>query len=1241
MKILAIRIKNLASLEGITEIDFTKEPLSSAGIFAITGPTGSGKTTILDALCLALYAKTPRYAQAREQGIELRDVNGNSIKQNDTRGILRDGTADGFAEVDFRSIDGQDYRATWSVRRARNKADGSLQDYHISLKNLSTRTDIPGRKNETLQQIERLIGLNFEQFTRSVLLAQGDFTAFLKADKDEKSSLLEKLTGTSIYSEISSHIFERAKEEEQRMESLAERKGSIATLTDTEITELEAQGEELQSEINELNLQKTKVQDILKWHEQTTNLKENLSHAETFYQQAFQDKETAKERQAQLVLIEKIQPIRPLTENLARLEQELAEQKAETESLKAQQESLHQEKGKLTTSLQEATEALSIARKNLADAEPLLQQARALDILLEKSEESIHEERQSVLAIENKIKTLDEEQKNMQETAAQLASEIKKLESWQTANQARAAIAENHNLIANKLSDAQKWVNEGKQIQTEIENISQNIEKNKKEVNDRQAQIDLLQTEIEKARKAYQKESDEIAKMPFEKWQQEKEETNIAIEIFREADLRWKDLYGKKEALQTIVAKQQGCHQKLTKAEALLEETAASLVKSEIRQNTSRQMLDKARLESAADVVSLRAQLTENTPCPVCGSTMHPYAMHAVENMLNALEKEYDLHRKSHEDTFKQHSTLQGSIEQLKADIRQLDIDSREINETIFTLSLTWEKSDIGQESKDIDEANKTEWIQQQINGAKEKLHTLEAQIGHYHLQKSAAEKLRDMLYTQEQKLQSAKEQSGKLLNHIALTEREKQHLITRAEQLNADLSDIEKLLTPHFSSTDWVTKWRENPTGFLQSVHSFAKIWQEKTASLADKQGELKETAQKAGFLKQQIDTAREELSLQTAKAAHLAKQHSLLEQERKALFNGEDCTLTESKLKSIVQQAEESLKNQEQQYTALELRIAQASTELKHIVSETQQITTERFDVRQRLDKWLQEHNNTDTAQIGEETLQGLLQFSHEWIAREREEIKTITEALTKADTVLAERKRALAEHLLQQTSEQTQEDLAQQLSLIHESLTQKTQESNEVFYRLRTDKHHKSQISELLAQINAQQLIAENWSRLNSLVGSADGKKFRQIAQEYTLDVLLHYANQHLSILSKRYQLQRVPDTLALQVVDGDMGDEVRTVYSLSGGESFLVSLALALGLASLSSNRMQVESLFIDEGFGSLDPQTLIIAMDALERLQNQGRKVGVISHVQDMTERIPVQIQVHRHGSGRSVVEVVG
>ena len=249
MKILAIRIKNLASLEGTTEIDFTSEPLCSAGIFAITGATGAGKSTILDAICLALYGKTPRYLQAKESGVEIQDVQGSTMSQGDVRSILRDGTADGFAEVDFVGIDNAQYRVNWSVRRARNRIDGSMQSDSVQLKNITSNVDIPGKKAETYKEIERLVGLNFEQFTRSVLLAQGDFTAFMKASKDEKSSLLEKLTGTHIYSEISKKIYEKFRVEEGFLRDLNLRKEGISTLSEEQIALLKLEQTSVESEL--------------------------------------------------------------------------------------------------------------------------------------------------------------------------------------------------------------------------------------------------------------------------------------------------------------------------------------------------------------------------------------------------------------------------------------------------------------------------------------------------------------------------------------------------------------------------------------------------------------------------------------------------------------------------------------------------------------------------------------------------------------------------------------------------------------------------------------------------------------------------------------------------------------------------------------------------------------------------------------------------------------------------------
>ena len=242
-------------------------------------------------------------------------------------------------------------------------------------------------------------------------------------------------------------------------------------------------------------------------------------------------------------------------------------------------------------------------------------------------------------------------------------------------------------------------------------------------------------------------------------------------------------------------------------------------------------------------------------------------------------------------------------------------------------------------------------------------------------------------------------------------------------------------------------------------------------------------------------------------------------------------------------------------------------------------------------------------------------------------------IAKDLTEASADLLRRKAALDKW----TADYLDSSGGEPLEVI---LSRYTQEKTELAFRLRTQTENKAKVSGLQEELNVRRTESERWAKLNELAGSADGAKFRRIAQGYTLDILLNYATVQLRELTRRYRLDRVPETLALQVIDRDMCDEVRTVHSLSGGESFLVSLALALGLSSLSSNRMRVESLFIDEGFGSLDAETLRVAMDALESLRTQGRKIGVISHVQEMTERIPVRICVNRAGNGRSFLEVL-
>jgi exonuclease SbcC len=163
---------------------------------------------------------------------------------------------------------------------------------------------------------------------------------------------------------------------------------------------------------------------------------------------------------------------------------------------------------------------------------------------------------------------------------------------------------------------------------------------------------------------------------------------------------------------------------------------------------------------------------------------------------------------------------------------------------------------------------------------------------------------------------------------------------------------------------------------------------------------------------------------------------------------------------------------------------------------------------------------------------------------------------------------------------------------------------------------------------------------WVKLQELIGSNDGNKFAKFAQGITLDQLIHLANRHLKILTSRYSLIRSEDEkqqLEIEVIDAFQGDVNRLVSTLSGGESFIVSLALALGLSELASQKIAIDSLFLDEGFGTLDEESLETALNALAHLQSGGKMVGVISHVEALKQRISTEIKVVPNGDGTSRV----
>lgn len=990
MKILAIRGRNLASLEGEFEADFTSEPLLSAGIFAISGPTGAGKSTILDAMCLALFARTPRTDQAKENNVKLRDVNEEVLPQSDPRFLLRRGTASGYAEVDFLALNGHRYRSRWSVGRARDKENGRLQSPRVTLHNIDKEEEEQGTRSELQARVVELIGLTFEQFTRSVLLAQNDFSTFLKAEQGEKASLLEKLTGTELYSAISRTIFEKNAVAKEAYDKIQARIQGIELLTEEAEQELQIRLKE--SEASLLALEKAKAEQ------------QTLQEAVKSTEQQIATRQTQQKDAAA-----KLEKVTELL-NAARkdYEQGLVEEQRSESEFKALQQELQQARG--------LDVRLDAAIRSVADTETRLREALA------RKKEG-----------EDKLKAAQTRQQ-------QSTAEIARLSEWRERYRSKESIAEQLTALLLHLDAASA-------ARQAIEKAGKTIATTKQTAERLVAQLATIRQAAETKRAQLQKTEETIVRS--------------------EKELKALDIAALDKQIESV------------------------------RLERENLLIEQARQAASGDVLELRKKLQEGTPCPVCGSTHHPVVTHPAVT---------------------------------------------EVPKVIAALTLQLEQLN----------ARKTAYA-----GSEKQLNQLRQQLLQLHKELTEADHTRTDLQGR-QKLAETQ---------IA---REEAIRAESQETLAKSLSAANRL----FGNDDWQRGWQQDPDSFRDTLTTFARQWHDNTEKLQQLQRE--QSAQKAEY-------------------------------ESYASF-----------LPSLIKQVEEVTLLHEQNRTAL---LALQSERARLLGGKpADQVESAYTRRKEELKERMKRLQTVQTDQSGiADQLRGIA--------------GQIAQDLQKASDDLVVRQKALADWTEAWNTAHDNEPLELLLPRI-------TQEKNEYAFRLRTQAGNKQKIASQQEELNACRLESERWAKLNELAGSADGAKFRRIAQGYTLDVLLSYANVQLRDLSRRYRLERVPETLALQVIDRDMCDEIRTVHSLSGGESFLVSLALALGLSSLSSNRMKVESLFIDEGFGSLDADTLRIAMDALESLRTQGRKIGVISHVQEMTERIPVQIRVSRAGNGRSFLEVI-
>lgn len=1216
MKITAVRIHNLASIVD-AEIDFTQAPLKDAGLFAITGDTGAGKSTFLDAICLALYTKTARLKGDKGNLI---DFNGDSIKLNDARNLLRRGKWEGFAEVDFVGQDKHLYRARYSIQRTHKKVTGKLKVAEHTLVTLPDETLIAD-KSQTLKQIESKIGLSFEQFSRAVLLAQHEFAAFLKATGDERAQLLECLTGTDKFSLIGKRIFERNKELKDKFDLLQASLSSYSLLSEDELAIKHTTLNELKQQIEHTKKTLISTEQNLNWYKQASALELALEEATKSHQHATnelakiaQQSEQAKQAQSAL----EIKDNRKRHEYLTAQNNTLNEQISDLKTI--DHATLIEEQAK---ALKTKQSELKTAQEQKQSAEPIIAKARELDSQLAIHAQSItsltqqsDKEQQQLSELQIQFKhsqtVLDESTKLNTQHQQWLTehTQLKPLANdWNyyqhsfntylsTNEQLNATATQNQQLLTEQTKQAELLTAQNKKVEQQEQQLSHD-QKNLNELNEHQRQFNIEQCDSELKNIDYLKEQ----RIRYAQFTQELKQTT--------------------QAQNNIAAKLSQSEQQQQSLLQNLATCAQALKHNEYA-------LNQARLRASENVEHLRAQLNPNDPCAVCGATEHPYATNQnpqLNNLIADFEANYTNAKKQHDSAQTQlhthqtqHAVLVNEHAQHGQTIQTLNTKRNEIKTTMETArthlnALTAEQLD--ETYKQLNE-QKAQYFESQKQQT-----TLQAKVNQQQSSLKAEQQIQQQLHNL----------NSELTNKLS-------QVNTKHAELTSQINELTTTLNAQFEHSNF---WQQLQTGSLNlnDLSQQVEQYQHTYAQLEQSQKQIDTANQQLQQLKPL--RTKSESTLKTLKddLDNAQQLQNTTQSERLGLFNNEQISVNDyqTKINAQLEQCQAQLTNSQQTYDNAVKKRDEHAIELKNAELRLAEQSTELTTLDARYKQWFSDFK----AQYNEATHEQitiLLTLSSEQIKAHLTQFEQLTAALTDANAALKQQQSAHTDHQNTNKPSQNHTELTEQLGALN---AKQTEQQNSLLTTNTAIEQHNQNAKALegrQTELATLKKRVEQWHLLNKVLGDATGKTMRNLAQTQTLKILLHYANSHLKTLNKRYELTAIAQSLDIAIIDRDMADEQRSVNTLSGGESFLVSLALALGLASLSSNKVQINSLFIDEGFGTLDSETLSVAMDALDSLQAQGRKVGVISHVSEMSERVATQVHVSKQSGGYSTIEVL-
>lgn len=1191
MKIISIKSLNINSLKGITEINFAELTKDSA-LFSITGPTGSGKSTILDIISCALYGRTARL--------------------NNPNDLMSRNSGEAYCEVEF-EIRGKLYRSSWTQKRAHKKYDGTFQTAKMELVDLEEDKILPLKSREVPKKIEELSGLDFGRFTQSMLLAQGSFDAFLKADAKERSALLEKITGTQIYADISIAIFEKHRGFAQEMDSDQKVLESIQLLDQEVVEKMQKQLTQNLLTKKETDEELKKLTVALNWQQRFVELTNDSTRYEEEFKEVIKLKEENKDSFLKLAIANRALNVYSTFSSYNQLQKSVSDDKNTALKLTQELMLLNEEiknKDKEYLDVKKVFESESIEfelqSKKLKDARETQTQEREAQIGLTKEKSSLASKTDSLKELTNTLSSIVKEYDELQKQVG----------------------IQNSYLLANAKDE---------KLVSVIGIIEQNIREYKKEQQsllDNQGKLELIVNTVQLQERNYSLKKEEVDKLSSAF--KEKELAYVHLEQASQNDFKIEETSKKSlDDIQTIKRALESYTKIVKNKEKEFEEYQknSDLVNSlSETKNVSKRYIDEIKkhietLREKQEKEQLlkkyeedRNNLVEGEACSLCGSTQHPFV-----NTLNEI----------HIDKTKQMIIDQANeLEDKEKALKELELRLATVEEKKETSRLEIEKLDkelvilnglFKEHSFELTSNSEIE-----LNEREEEVNTKLDEIKKNRIQKDELLKRRD---SSAKELQVADKSLNEMKSSLERVSAEKEQLTLAIQSNESKIKEYINRLELEIGKFELTLDLEKLDIQYEELVKR-KELFTENSEALRELDVELNKCSVSKKESETKADSLAKEISEIEVKIKELETNLSKLSSKRIEILNVADLDVHEKEITAKYKMAQEREQTTKAALNGLTVKSEERLVNKKSLDIEIAEDEKKLEILKAELEELYKQNDFKDTDELQNAMLD----------KDEREELdafcKTIEDRYKQTQTLKEETVKKLQEH---QKEPQTNKPI-EELEIIQALLGQKSDSLQESIgsdkKELELNQENSDKHKERIASLEKKKESFKVWVKLNELVGSADGTKFKKFAQGITLDQLINLANQHLNILSARYTLSRTQDKLLeLEIIDAYQGNVVRPVSTLSGGESFIVSLALALGLSELASQKIAIDSLFLDEGFGTLDEDSLETALNALNLLQSGGKMVGVISHVEALKERIPLQIKVVPNGDGTSFVEL--